>query len=129
MRDFRFKVEHVGLLPKLLELPRGRMIAERSRYNASSIEATALLPRRLPSSTRWSDVELAFGRSKSALPGIFLETLKNAYSFFRGRQGGFSSGFVESRLDLYARKIRGKGAPLSCCVGFIDETAIRIESY
>ena len=126
LRDFWFKAEHVGLLAELLEFPGGGSIAKRSRCNASSIEATALLLRRLTSPARWSDLELTFGRSKSALSDIFLEALRHAHSFFSRSQDGFPSGLVESRADLCSRKMRKKGAPLDRCVGFMDGAGIKI---
>ena len=124
--DFRFLPQHVALIARILDFPGDRMITGRSRYNASSIEATAILLRRLASPVRWSDLEELFGRRRSALFEIYLETLRLAHRRLRKHLDGFRSELVESRAARYAAKIREKGSPLDRCVGFIDGTAIRI---
>ena len=102
------------------------MKTKRCRYKAAAVETTAILLRRLASPTRWCDLETIFGRSRSALSELFLETLEHAHKFLSKYQNHFRSGLVERRAALYSQKIREKGAPLNRCIGFIDGTAVRI---
>ena len=75
---------------------------------------------------RWCDLEIAFGRSRSALSELFLDTLEHAYEILKKYQNHFRSGLVVERAELYARKIFQKGSPLERCIGFIDGTGARI---
>ena len=54
LADFRFLRSHVGYLSKILKLPEAGFVTKRCGYKASPVEATAILLRRLASSTRWS---------------------------------------------------------------------------
>ena len=104
--DFRFLPQHVALIARILDFSGSRMLTKRFRCNTSSIEATAILLRRLASPLRWRDLEELFGKSRSSLSKIYLEALRLAHRRLRRHLDECRSGLVESRADRYATKIR-----------------------
>jgi len=82
--------------------------------------------RRLASPARWADLEVKFGRCRSSLREIFCRTvdrLMTKWGHFLTRWRG---DFMAERAAVYADAVRGRGAPLRTCVGFIDDTAIHV---
>ena len=84
--------------------------------------------RRLASHTRWSDLELVFGKSYSALSEIFWETVKNFVQKMEGLLE-FRPELMISRASYYAQAIYDKGSLLHNIVGFIDCTKIQISRH
>jgi len=123
LTNFRFLVSDMGRLSALLSL---NVDMTRCRYNVTRIECLAIILRRLASPCRWTDLELFFGRSASALSKSFCRGVEELLAQWGHLLTTWRAGLMTERAPVYAHSITGKGAPLHGCVCFIDGTAIRI---
>jgi len=123
LNNFRFFVPDLGRLSSLLDL---QVDVSRRRYNVSPIECLAIVLRRLASPSRWTDLELLFGRSASSLSEIFCRGVDELIGRWGHLITTWRAALMAERAAAYAAAIAGKDAPLQTCVGFIDGTLIRI---
>ena len=94
-----------------------------NRARAHATEALCIFLRRLVYPNRLSDLEPMFGRPKATLSML----VKEVTNFILDRHGHLLSSLQQPWLNLrslqsYADAIRGKGSPLTNCIGFIDGT-------
>jgi hypothetical protein len=118
---FRFTVEELQHLSALLELP--HPLITRAGYRSLPLESFALLCARLRTlEDQWS-LATKYARTQSAISEIINETA----SFVNARWGHLlrwdSDGLLRpERLQVYACKLHGFGAPTQSIFGFIDCT-------
>jgi DDE superfamily endonuclease len=128
---YRFKKKDIGFISDMIPWeaaldPNGRMRTARRRYRIDSVEATAILLRRLSSPSRWVDLQAEFGKHSACLTEIFYHTLELFYAKFGSVIQTWPERLVQRRAAYYAGCIRKKGSLLPNVVGFIDGTAIEI---
>jgi hypothetical protein len=122
---FRFSVEQLHGLCRVLNLP-GVWITK-NKLRSSSMEALAILCRRLCYPNRWCDLVVLFGRSSGDLCHIFMEILHYLYDRFNhSLLQGIDWNRIESSLQTFGSAIASKGAPLNTIIGFIDGTTREI---
>ena len=119
---FRFKRQDMPLLQELLGFP--DRIVFPNRLVESGINTLAVLLRRLSYPNRWSDLFDLFGRPDDELSVIFNFALDHVYNNFGYLVNDLSRLWWLSadHLDTYSEAIMDKGAPLSNCWGFVDDT-------
>lgn len=123
---FRFLKRDIYRELDLWMWPVTRDVTKRRRYRTNSVESFCILTRRLATVSRWSDLEVEFGRHAAALSEIFYETLEFFFYTFGYLVTEFRGPFLHNRAELYSNAIMNAGAPLSRCVAFIDGTNIYI---
>lgn len=123
LTDFRFLRSDVAKIATICNFTNNS--TNRSRYKIDTIAATCVMLRRLSAPSRWRDLETKFYMSTPVLSEIFWETTEQ---FFRSNAHllDLRCSFLRSRMKLYARAVKMKGAPLHECVAFIDCTKIRM---
>jgi hypothetical protein len=82
--------------------------------------------RRLATPSSWIDLQIEFGKHRSALSEVFYHVLELLYEQFGLALEKWPQGLVESRAREYAKYVHEKGSPLDRVVGFIDGTAVAI---
>ena len=112
LKDFRFCKNHIGMVSKLLNFPERGFVTQRCGYKAPPVEVTAILLRRISYPVRWHDLEIVFGRSRSALSEIFLEALESAYATLRPLNEKLGGQLFKRRAPMYANRVHEKGAAL-----------------
>jgi hypothetical protein len=120
LRFFRFTLSELKQLVVELELP--GIVITREGYACNALEGIAVLCRRLAYPNRLVDLEPMFHRSSSALCAIALHMVMDLWRRFKGVVE-WDRDRIAAKLPIYAAAIRGKGAPLDTCWGFIDGTA------
>lgn len=96
-----------------------------NRYAVNWLLVCWVLLRRLPTPSRWNDLEDFFGKHASQLSEIFWEGLEWVLSTSGYPISvGLSDEFMQLRALLYTSKKREKLNGLSNCVGFINGTFI-----
>jgi hypothetical protein len=128
---YRFTRNDIGFISKLIPWDscldhRGRMRTTRRRYRIDTVEATAILLRRLSTVSRWVDVEGEFGKHSACLAEIFYHTLELFHSKFGTLIRTWPVELLQARATEYAKCVSEKGSPLSGVIGFIDGTALEI---
>jgi hypothetical protein len=82
--------------------------------------------RSLATPSCWIDLQIEFGKHRSALSEVFYYALELFYNEFGAALEKLPQRLVESRAREYAICVKEKGSPLDSVVGFIDGTAIAI---
>jgi hypothetical protein len=121
----RFKKKDIGFISDMIPWeaaldPNGRMRTARRRYCVDSVEATAILLRRLSSPSRWVDLQAEFGKHSACLKEIFYHTLELFYAKFGSVIQTWPARLVQRRAAYYAGCVRKKGSLLPNVVGLID---------
>ncbi len=120
LSNFRFSKEDLLRLKTALRMP--QYFVMHNRAKASGLEALCILLRRLAYPNRLTDLTPLFGRSKFDLSRLFNMALDHVYDTFAHLLSDFNQPWFAENLDIFARSINEKGAPLINCVGFIDGT-------
>jgi hypothetical protein len=115
----RFSIPSLQLLLNVLELP--DIIRTKEGDVVPSIEALALVCRRLSEPCRWQNIEGSFQRSACSLSRIFNETVAILYKK-HDRRIFFNLAIARKKMETYCDAISRKGSPLTTCFGFIDGT-------
>ncbi|DBA00147.1 TPA: hypothetical protein N0F65_000470 [Lagenidium giganteum] len=115
----RFSIPELTQLAVALRLPEHIITSERD--HVLSVQALALVCRRLAEPIRWSTLESEFRRSGPSLCRLFYCTVGMLYANHR-RRIFFNVGLVTARMHEYCDAVRRKGSPLTTCWGFIDGT-------
>jgi hypothetical protein len=131
LQRYRFRREDVGFVAGLIPWengldPNGKMRTSQKRYLVDPLESTAIMLRRLATSSRGIDLQIEFGKHRSALSEVFYHVLELFYDEFGAALEKWPQGIVESLAREYAKCVHEKGSPLDRVVGFIDGTAIAI---
>jgi hypothetical protein len=131
LQRYRFRRNDVGFIAGLIPWENGldsegKMRTSQKHYLVDPMESTAIMLRRLATPSRWIDVQIEFGKHRSALSEIFYHALELFYGEFGSALMNWPHGLVESRARDYAKAVFDKGSPLDSIVGFIDGTAIEI---
>ncbi|OQR91983.1 hypothetical protein ACHHYP_04155 [Achlya hypogyna] len=95
---FRFTIDQLRLLPEKLHL--GESVVTPANDRVSSLEALAIICRRLSEPGKLHTVACEFGHSKAATSRIFLATIRRLYDLHRDILS-FNSQVVERRVSLY----------------------------
>ncbi|ETV78812.1 hypothetical protein H257_07642 [Aphanomyces astaci] len=122
MCEFHFRLgkAEIELLVALLEIP-DPMITPH-RYNASAVEALCILLNRLAWPHRLGTMVLLFGRSREALSVLSNGVMCHIYDRFKHLLRWDKDRLDASWMEKCASAIHDSGAPLDCCIGFIDGT-------
>jgi hypothetical protein len=125
----RFTSRQIKQIAQLLRLP--QRAATRSRHSFTGEEGLFLLCFRLAYPHRLETIDALLGYSPSATCEITTWTLKFIYDNWDHLLSDFSSPSASKllsmdRLQLFARRVHEKGAPLANCWGFIDCTIRKI---
>lgn len=123
LRLFRFRPNDMGHVISFISFP-GRTV--RRGYVCSEITAACILLRRISYPSRWYELEYLFGMSCGKMSEIFWESCERVYNQHSSLISPFRSALMASRAHMYAQNIRGAGAMLPRCVGFIDVTKVLI---
>jgi hypothetical protein len=117
---FRFTMSELRLLTIMLQLPtQGIVTPEGDRV--SSLEALAMVCRRLSEASKLFTVANEFGRSTAAYSRVFKYTIGIICARHQNRLY-FNYELISARIDMYCQAIHNHGAPLSTCWSFIDGT-------
>ena len=125
---FRFAKRDISRVTIALAWPENQNHTKKNRYAVTPLLTTCIVLRRLSSPSRWTDMEIMFGKYAAQLSEIFWESLEH---FMKRRECLLSSvsligHYMSARARIYANAIREKGGALRNCVGFIDGTVIGI---
>jgi DDE superfamily endonuclease len=131
LQRYRFRRKDVGFIAGLIPWengldPNGKMRTSQKRYLVDPLESTAIMLRRLATPSRWIDLQIEFGKHRSALSEVFYHAMELFYDEFGSSLEKWPQGLVESRAREYAKCLHDKGSPLDSVVGFIDGTAVAI---
>ena len=81
--------------------------------------------RRLATSTRWTDLELLFGKRSPQLSEISWEALENLRQIHSGLlEDSIDSAFIQARLDRCSAMVHARSRGLDNCFRFKDETVL-----
>jgi DDE superfamily endonuclease len=132
LQRYRFRRNDVGFIAGLIPLENGldsegKMRTSQKQYLVDPMESTAIMLRRLATPSWWIDVQIEFGKHRSALSEIFHHTLELFYGEFGSYLTNWPHGLVDSRARDYAKAVFEKGSPFYSVVGFIDGTPIDIK--
>ncbi|KAH9146647.1 hypothetical protein AeRB84_009494 [Aphanomyces euteiches] len=121
MHRFRFTIGQLRELVVKFRLP--AFITTPSLDSVESLEAMALMCRRLAEPSRLSTVANEFGRSIEAISRVIRELVCVIYERYANTIY-FHKTLVQRRAELYANSIRVKSNMdgMRSCVGFIDGT-------
>ena len=125
---FRFTKRDISRVIIALAWPENQNHTKKNRYAVTPLLTTCIVLRRLSSSSRWTDMEIMFGKYAAQLSEIFWESLEH---FMKRRECLLSSvsligHYMSPRARIYANAIREKGGALRNCVGFIDGSVIGV---
>ena len=113
---FRFTIVQLHRLADALRLP--DLVKTDQVDKTTSVEAFAMLCRRLAEPIRLSTMANEFGRSPASLSRIIINLI---YEEHRDLMF-FNEKLASERLQCYTTAVRDKGAPLDCIWAFIDST-------
>lgn len=116
---YRFTIPQLTQLAQTFKLGEW-IVVPRHRDRLTSLEALAILCRRLSEPSKLMTVASEFGRSPASLSRIFTHMVCVLYERFKdilylNRQ------LIAKRMDLYCRVVHER-APMATCWGFIDGT-------
>ncbi|DBA03826.1 TPA: hypothetical protein N0F65_005716 [Lagenidium giganteum] len=117
---FRFTREQVEELTELIGL-NDHFVAP-CGYAIEPGEAMCLFLRRLAYPNRLEDLEYVFGRSVPAISAITNSVLNLIHDRCARLLQFNAHNFGTETLTHFADAVKARGAPLACCVGFIDGT-------
>ncbi|KAE8888936.1 hypothetical protein PF003_g26854 [Phytophthora fragariae] len=117
---FNFTIPQLRELAAKLHLPMPCIITP-ERDTVPTLEALAMLCRRLKEPSTLFTVANEFGRSPAAYSRICKHTVHELFTRYKERLY-FNRELVVRRIEGYCSAVRAKGAPLNCCWAFIDGT-------
>ena len=119
--EFRFLKNDIYRLKDILRL--SDILKTYNRLSVSGIEALCIFLKRFSYPCRYSDFIPRFGRPVPDYSIISNEVMNIIYSRFSYLLEDFNLPFLSpNKLEEYCTAIKGKGAALDNCFGFIDGT-------
>lgn len=94
-------------------------------YKLDPLMSNCFFLKRLAITVRWSDIETKYGMFTAQMSTIFGEMVERFVNVF-GYALELNGDRLRQRAALCANAFHAAGSPLPLCVGFIDDTKIRI---
>ena len=116
---YRFTIPQLRCVCRALHLP--DTITTTARDRVSTLEAMALVCRRMAEPCRLYNVANEFGRSLGATSRIFHAMIALVHSMYSDTLY-LNEKLLMQRFRLYAESVRRAGSPLATCFAFIDGT-------
>ena len=102
------------MIVRVIACPASCAHTQRNRYRTSPLLTAAVVLRCLCYPSRWSDLEIIFGKHGSQLPEIFWEVLEQFLETLESMvtSNVQSLSFLRSRAEMYAEVIAEKSGAL-----------------
>lgn len=123
LAQYRFKCEKLGVIAELVGWHGAP--TEHNRYRCNQVTAACIMLRRVSSPVRWADLENEFFMHCSAMFEVFWCAMKGFFSR-HAHPLNLRNNLLRELAPLYAECIHNSGAPLPCCIAFIDCTKINM---
>ncbi len=91
----------------------------RNRYICSPITVTFIMLRRLAYTCRWQELEQQFSMHHSELREVFYLSVYSLFSKYGNLLTKCRTNQIRQPANMYEGVVRGSGAMLNNCVGFI----------